>query len=223
MGVYFYSDGAWEKNANTVWYRPLTSITTVEDQSWNDYDFTQHSWTFTSVGRVDCYYLTNPAYLDLSSAPNIPSWSSTRTISIWARPEWVGSSSWIFFSYWLTTTGKYLWLAVTTAKKFNWSIRWTTASTDVIKYNRRYLITFVVISWDFYFYVNWDLIGGWSWVSTNAISSSYILRLWRRNDAVDASTQYYGYLSELIIENIARTQDKIKSYFNANKSKYWLE
>ena len=221
MWVYFYR-GGWEMGANTVWYRPLTTLTTVNDQSWNGYDFTLHQGSFTNIDWVDCYYLSNPAYLDLSSADNIPYWSADRTISIWARPTSVASSWSIFLSYGDRSAWKYVWFSVGTDKKISGSIWGTSAITDTITYDNRYLVTFVVLNWDFYFYVNWKFIGSWSWVSTYKISSSYILRIWRRNDAVDASTQYYWYLSELIIEDIARTQTQIKSYFNMTKSKYWL-
>lgn len=227
MGVYFWTEYKWQPWTNTVAYRPLTSTTTVNDQSWNNYTLTQTGGSFTTLDGVDCFYngWSTTGYFTLSSAPLIPIWNADRTISLWARPSNYSTSyTRYFIRYWAAgTSWQWVWLATNTNWKYSASVYWTSIYWDIMTADAWVLLTFTS-SWNtFNFYVNGVLV--WTktaTINTSAITSSLPLRLMRSHDTNSSSYQVRWYLSEVIIEDKTWTATEIANYFNSNKAKYWL-
>lgn len=219
----------WEPWANTVAYRPLNSTTTVNDLSWNNYTLTQNWWIFTTVDGIDCYSYNWGGYLQLSSAPKIPSWNSDRTIHVRVYPRGYSSSYvkyFLYYGYVTTSENTATGIAITT----QWRPYTTIGRTGVTWYSLGFtniwsLLTMTLSGVNIYLYQNGVL--QWSdWASsrypinTPAISSSVPLVFLRRystdnNGAVNAA------LSEVIIEDRTRTAQEIADYYNLTKSKYW--
>lgn len=229
MGVYLWEDYNWKPWDNTVAYRPLTSQTTVNDQSWNNYTLTQTGGSFTTLWDVSCFYngWGTSWYFNLNSAPKIPSGNADRTISLWVKPNsYSGSSQNTILSYGTDTAGEMVRFIISTSWKYGITVDGSSGiySSGLISTSNWKLMTFVSSGNSYYLYVNWSLegMGTYSSINTTAVSSSYPLRIMRRNTSTSSNYQLRWYLSEVIIEDIVRTDQKILNYFNSLKWKYWL-
>lgn len=224
--AYIGEDPAWKPNAHTVAYRPLTSTTTVYDQSWNNYTLTQTGGSFTTVDGVDCFYngWSTTGYFNLTSADKIPTWSAARTILLWVYPTSYSSSySRYFLSYWRSTNAGKMDLTINTEKKCAFSIWGTSKSWAVMNTTGRTLITLRTNGANTYLHLNGLQQASYTeTLTTNAISSSYPFRLMRLNTSTSSNYQVRWYLSEVIIEDKNWTATEILNYFNDNKAKYWL-
>lgn len=217
----------WKPNANTVAYRPLTATTTVNDQSWNNYNLTQTWWSFTTLNWVSCFYngWSTTGYFNLTSAPKIPSGNADRTISFWGSPSGYSSSyqRW-FISYGQDSSGKSMYIGTSTwwAYRVYFNGTYLTNPSAFTAWTWA-LITFVGNWTSKYLYVNWIQVATTTYTqSTTAVSSSYPFRLMRQNTSSSSNQQVRWYLSEVIIEDKAWTATEVENYFNDNKSKYWL-
>ena len=214
----------WQPWANTVAYRPLNSTTTVNDQSWNNYNLTQTWGSFGTYSGVDCFYngWSTTGYFNLTSAPLIPSGNASRTISLWTN----FSSLWSRYvlSYW-SQNGTWRGLNLQTTSSYSFvNIIWKTLRWPNISIGVRYLHT-ITTEWnEIKYYVNWVLqaTNTDTTINTNAITSSLPFRLMRVNNSTSTSYQTRWYLSEVIIENKARTEQEIQDYYNQIKSNYGL-
>lgn len=226
MAIYLWVDERWKPWANTVAYRPLNSTTTVNDQSWNNYNLTQTWWSFTTVNWVDCFYngWGTTGYLSRATAPNIPTWSADRTISLWIMPTSTSTTIRDIFNYWSQSLSYgYVWMRTSTSSAYQANVQYTSITGDSVQTDVWALLTFVSSSSSFSFYVNGVLIGTKSGtLNTQAVSSSYPLMLMRNNTNSSTNYQTRWYISEVIIENKAWDDGDIVNYYNDNKSKYWL-
>lgn len=218
----------WRKPwVNTVAYRPLNSTTTVNDKSGNGYNLTQTWGSFGTYNGVDCFYngWSTTGYFTLTSWANIPSGNTNRTILLWTYPTGYSSSySRCFFRYGTSSAGKWVELDISSSGKYR-----ATSGTTVITWGAFptwawSLLTFTTAWNTFNLYANSVLQGSDSsgTINTEAISSSYPLRLMRLNTSTSNSYQVRGYISEVIIENKTRTAQEIRNYYNQTKSNYWL-
>lgn len=215
--------GGWTPWANTVIYYPLTSTTTVEDKSWNWYDLTNNgNVTFWTNAWVDCanfwtpwqgnhnLYYTNPTFL--------PSWNASRTMSIWAyntRPSqhdslmmfwWERSSyklsslffdAWVYFAWYSADTQQYTFTTNTwhnVIATYDGSI--VRLYLDGVEKGTR---TTTLNTTTPKFWIGWGGTGYWS-------GNHY--RDW--------------YLSECIVEDVARTAQEVADYYDLTKWNYWL-
>lgn len=230
MGVYLWVDQQQRQPwANTVAYRPLNSTTTVSDQSGNNHTLTQTWGSFGTYNWVDCFYNggSSLGYLELETAPNIPSGNADRTISFWAYPtSYNRYYDRYFFSYGdFAANGKAVYLVIGS----NWKMMADVLggaifSTNTMSTSGWSLLTFTT-SWNtFSVYENGELV--WSnssiTINTRAVASPYSLRLMEWRDSTSLNYQVQWYLSEVIIENKTRTATEISNYYNITKSKYWL-
>ena len=224
--AYIGEDPTWKPNEHTVAYRPLTATTTVNDQSGNSYNLAQTGGSFTTLWDVSCFYngWSTTGYLNLTSASKIPTWSADRTISLWVNPTGYSSSySRYIFCYWKDTGTNQLFAHIHTNKLYRASNYQSVISWKTMTANTRALLTMVVSGGNLSFYVDGVSASSTTLaVTTQAISSSYPLRLMRMNTSSSANYQTRGYLSEVIIEDKAWTATEIANYFNDNKAKYWL-
>lgn len=218
-----------EPNANTVAYWPLNSTTTVNDQSWNWYNLTQHSWWFTTIDWVSCFY-TNAwswsGYLDLTSASLIPTWDAARTILFWIRSTWYSSSRPTYcFNYWWSDQETWFNVFISATTRRSLSTNNTTITWWNTQFNTRQLIV-ATSSWNtFYLYVDWahkqTATTTQYNINTSAVSSWLPLVLMRRWGSY-TNTQSDWYLSEVIIENRQRSDAEITAYYNHTKWNYWI-
>lgn len=224
--AYIGENPTWKPNAHTVAYRPLTETTTMYDKSWNNYNLTKIDGSFTTIWGVSCFYNGggSSGYFNLTSWANIPSWNAARTISMWVRVTALWSYVNYIFNYWNWNNANQAFsLYATTATKFAASTKSNEVTSSVFTKNVWYLLTFTLGSWAAKFYVNGEYIGSLTGTqNTQAISSSYPLRIFRLMNSTSTNYQTRGYLSEVIIEDKAWTATEIASYFNNNKEKYWL-
>lgn len=224
----------WKPWANTVAYRPLNSTTTVNDQSWNNYNLTQTGGSFGTYNGVNCFYNGGgtTGYFTLTSGAKIPSGNAVRTISLWA---YTTSTDYNYQRYFIEYWRHITWNAVYIA-----NVK-PTSSSSYVKYqagfwNAEYaqktnqplntwaLLTFVY-SGSMNLYVDGELAESKSSstsINTTAISSSYPLRIMKWATSTSNNYQVRWYISEVIIENKARTADEISAYYNQTKGNYWL-
>ena len=208
----------WKPWSNTLLYLPLESDT--NDHSWNSYTITQN-WAVT---KWDIWYYFNWGYLVTPSFI----WPTTyTTISIWVKPNWISSLFQAIFSkYYWSLDFPYITINVYIPENTsNWSFQVTNSSKNVVSsdsslsmWNWQNIIW--VYDWSkVYFYKNWVLASSasQSWnIYSNNTQLSIGNFLWNLNQP------YYGYISECIFENIARTPEQVAWYYNKTKSHYWL-
>lgn len=213
-----------EPNANTVAYRPLNSTTTNTDQSWNGYNLRQTWGSFTTLDGVDCFYngWSTTGYFNLTSASKIPSWNADRTILLRANSKSYSSSyDRAILQYGSNANGSQLTIALSTSNNaaaltYNYAVTWDTMTSWKWV---SLAFTYSWGTWKFY----QDGVLKWSAntsLSTTAISSSYPLRLMRRNTSTSSNYQFRWYLSEVIIEDKAWTADEVLAYYNQTKWNY---
>lgn len=226
----------WKPWANTVAYRPLNSTTTVKDQSWNNYNLTQTGGSFGTYNGVNCFYNGGgtTGYFTLTSGAKIPSGNASRTILMRVCPTSVSSwGSRYIFSYGYnstTSTASYgieiYMLAIGTISDRNyrysdwgWYGIWKTSVA-----NEWALLNVVVSNSTLTFYNNGVKTAGngFSNINTTAISNTRPLKILRHYQDTGTAYQFRWYISEVIIENKARTADEILAYYNQTKGNYWL-
>lgn len=230
MGVYLRVDEWWHPWANTVAYRPLTSASTVNDQSWNDYNLT-NNWAvqFGMYGGVDCSFFEsgNSQWLSVT-LPAI--WNSAFTYSCWiyrlGYSSWPDSKSQVFMMWPLNSNRACFGLAINWASGWNDEFQvWTWGQDDnTWEYSQINQWEHVVVTNDGTtkkFYLNWVLESS---VSMSINVTNGIFRLWSFTQYFQNNRwqRFYGYMSEFIAENKTRTDQEIASYYNSTKRNYGL-
>ena len=200
--IYSTSGGwGWQPWVNTLAYYPLTSSSTVNDQSWNNYTLTNSWVTFTTLGWVDCANFDWSSWLYNTSFAIIGTWDFT--LSLRGCPT--SNSQWMWLFVWNSLTDVVI-------NSVNGYIQDTSAPTPL---NTWTYITFTRSSWNLHIYSNWT-----EYVDTafsNDIQSN--LYMWKRPN----NTLYLSWwLSECIVEDRAWTATEITDYFNETKANYWI-
>lgn len=209
----------WKPWANTVAYYPLTSITTTTDSQWT-YNLTNGgNVVFGTYQWVDCASFNGTSSSMLSNTSlSFPS-SPTQTVSVWMYISWTGNVyqtiyhiwttsrtwklwSWFYYNTWLSISSWYGWYESIKAWNVNWA--W-------------HLLTNVT---------NWtssvQYLDGVEYQSfTNSLTNTQTqLRVgWAQSSSSERLTWY---LSNLIVENKARTAQEVTDYYNQTKWDYWL-
>ena len=213
----------WKPGSNTIAYYPLTSTTTTSDMKWSGtaYNLTNSgNVTFWTYNWVSCAYFNGTTNWYLYNTSLSFSYPSEQTVCVWMYIS--GTSSWVYQAIY------HIWIVGWTWKLGSWfrygtwlSLSGWTGSSEVIKsWN---------INWAWHLLAN---ITNWNssiqyldWVqyqsNTNSLSATQSgIYLWgAQNTSSDRLTWYE---SELIVENKARTSDKVMAYYNQTKSNYGL-
>ena len=200
----------WEPWDNTLAYYPLSSD--FNDASWNWYNLTNTWATITTKAWVDCAYYNWSSYSTNSSVPN---WTS-RTLSAWVYIETNKSSNMGVICTW-DTDWSFVWLWIYSWK---WYItdRWTHDQVWTISVlNWWHLITATISNWsNMILYTDWVQNASYTF-SRGAWNSITIgARTWSWTEKLT------WYVSNVIVEDKARTADEITAYYNLTKSNYWL-
>lgn len=212
----------WTPWANTVAYYPLTSVSTVDDESGNNRDLTNSWIIFGDYWWVDCGYFDGSVYASFSwfsldnSARTVNFWAYC-TWSVWgyyavahisdfsAHPSW---SLWVKFNNWNTNVWPWDWV--------NASAETVTATVTAWWHN----IVVVQESTAVKLYVDGTLIG----TNSSYPSESWTPSGWSvgSKNASTHSERFIGYVSNLILEDKVWTATEVADYFDQTKSTYWI-
>lgn len=205
----------WNPWANTILYMPFE--TDLLDHSGNNISFTNTNVTLVNQTA----YFNGSAKLVNS---NFTSYLSAVpfTLSFWIKQPSIVNDGWLIVSN-KKVSGSWYWWDL---QNISWKIRvesvwWgTNIFSNTLSTNTWYLVTVVFSSSNKYLYMNGSLLT--SWTSTiNSFRDEF--RIWV-NDADSWMTPVYinGYMSDLIMEKVAWTQQQVTDYYNLVKSNYWL-
>lgn len=237
MWVYIREDGSYIPNANTLFY--VTNDWEITDHS--QYNHTM-SWLWTSSYttlstwvKVADFDGTNLIY---SSTFNEANNSTTFTMHCWYKAK--SDTTEATFAWWMwrnqdssSTTDRWWAKWQRDSWTSNWYvIYWPSSSSrasntsvaitqDTSKFE---LYTFTINGWTVVVYKNAVQVGTRSWATIRWWSSTWTsISLWWYR-AYDGSTWQIApcYLWEFILENKVQTLGEIQSYFNNNKSLYWI-
>ena len=225
IGTNLVRPSGWTPWSNTLAYRPLTSSTTVNDQSWNWMNFTNTNVTFWTYKWVDCAYFSwdNGCQLRNTSFPN------------WRDRDWTVSCWNYYISNGRTANGNYdqlLWW---------WGQQWVRRDCYSSPYNKllqswctgytltsdswwlHTVSTFNSTTKVFKYYVNWSLHSSFTY-SSGSTSYQNMFTMSNSNDQTNAAYKRWKWgASELIVEtNKIRNASEITTYYNQTKSKYGL-
>ena len=205
----------WQPWANTIAYYPLTDD--FNDYGWNSYNLTQNSAQITTLNWVKCCDL-NSSYCAANFAVNtLPCTMAFRHKS-------------------KVTTNKFLAICFADSTR-NWGGRWIwTWNVDELQV-RYWNPTNTYSPVNYTFNTNWNLyvltLSDAKWtlyinsdtyqLKTNLSAPSWSgspLRIW----ANEVWQTWWGnwYISQIIVENKARTAQEVSDYYNQTKWNYWL-
>jgi hypothetical protein len=217
----------WTPWANTIAYYPLTSSSTNKDIV-NNRNLTTFWWvtyetlsSWLSVARLSGVSSSNSNQLITDSH----TWYNIGTISVWGKPEnngWSYVNKYILARVW---NQEYLDLFTAWNGVYNARSKVSSSSSRIYTSN---ISPIVDNKWHHFvasssvnsiaLYIDWVLI--WQTNTTaNELSTNAYLYIWSNDDS------YYGYkwlMSNVIIENKARTAQEISDYYNQTKANYWL-
>lgn len=199
----------WKPWPNTIAYYPLEK--NFNDYSWNWYNLTVSNATITNLNWVSCgLYSNGRAY---NATPTV--WS-TRTLVAW----FYNQTSWILVWTGATQSWYYAIMMSNNWDKIQISDFYTTGySSSSISSNSWHLWVAIADWANMYIYVDWVLAN--SWTHSNTLSSTWV-SAWGKPFTNQYTDYFSWYLSNVILENKARTAQEISNYYNQTKSKYWL-
>lgn len=222
MGVYIHTD-EWLPTSTTVAYYPLTTISTVNDQSGNNRNLTNNWATFWTYGWADCMRLNSSSSYLQWNIWDISQYS--HTISIWAYKTWWGGG--------YPLTQRWLW-----DSNHKWWVELIQRSSNYIRYAfwfddldspnnystwawHNVVLQYNKSSNSQIMYIDWTKVGERSCTYTHTIYSTTNFVIGK--DVPLSSSEYWnGYLSNYIVESKLRTAQEIANYYNSTKSNYWL-
>lgn len=218
MGVYLRVNEHWQPWVNTVAYYPLDNTNTVNDLSWNGYNLTNNWATFTTLNGVECVQTGSSKYLT-STTTVLPTWSASRTISVWCNLTTNNSFN-LIVGYWQSANDYDCLLYVRNSTYTFYSDSFYSSNSSATTWTRAlYTVTY---DWTtLRQYINWTKVKeDTATLNTTAVSASYPFAVWIHNEYL--SSAFNWYISNVIVENKTRTEQEIEDYYNHTKSNYWL-
>lgn len=207
--------------ANTVAYYPLTSTTTVNDMSGNNRNLTNNNVVFWVYQWVNCWYFnarwSSAWYCWLYNSSFYP-WGSASfpiTVNLWFYASW-NSTYYNPRLIWPILWAKSLWNIV--AWWYGWNINW--APFNIWEWTN---VCFILTDNNHYtVYKNWVLQYENVYTDISSWNSKY-LTVWTRDDNWTQNWDKWDWwISNIILENKARTADEVLDYYNSTKSLYWI-
>lgn len=205
--------------ANTIAYYPLTSTTTVNDMSGNNYNFTW-SATFWVDEWVDCYQCRSNSNILKNDVSLLYNKSNLAVNLRFFQKSQVNRTQLMFKTWDLSAHGRmflyYIWWGHTLSASKYWDDKDTGYSVNAGQW-LNLCATYDGSVWKTY--INGNLI--YSWTTSLSIPSSWNTSI--GYTTYSSTTEYFnGNMSELILEDKARTAQEISNYYNSTKSNYWL-
>lgn len=215
----------WQPWANTLAYYPLTSVSTTSDLSWNNYDLT-NDWNtqFWTYAGVDCAYINFNWRTALSNSTLWGQiWTNAPfTYSAWVNSMYVNSERGILSCYKSWAWDEDRAITIMNDGKIRFYINSGGAHfayTSSISANTWYYIVGTLDWTDMKVYLNAVLSETTaSWYTTD--TSSMAFAIWTKHPS--QSNAFEWYVSDVIIENKARTAQEIEDYYNQTKFLYWI-
>ena len=216
--IYIWVEESWRQPwANTVLYMPFK--TDLLDHSGSNYSLTQ-TWTVSISGwfaYFNGWYLYNNTDKVLQQMP--------ATVSVRVNLDSVSGND----EQCIVNSNRYSWgfngwnlIRDFNQKKLRSEVLpwWSVYQSVTTSANTRYLMTLTMESWTSTFYINWASQNT-SWCNVTmqtrfAIGTSN----WADNDLWQYLFRWY--MSDLIIEDKARTAGEVSTYFDLTKWNYWI-
>lgn len=225
-------DSSWHPWANTVLYLPL---------DWDVVDYSTYNRTFTVLGSTSAVW--SPVFDTIASGkevgdfiktwPNDSNWFAYTTSIADIPTSWnMTLSAWIncgtSSNYYeeiiaFRWNGGYRWMLMKSdADKllFHWTAQEVTTLTPTVW--TWYNIVVVIDSWTCYIYSNWTQIYSDSYSYWSGAEALCLGAYYNSYQSAYREETYNGKLSEVIIENVAWTQQEISDYFDQTKANYWI-
>lgn len=219
VGSNLVRPSGWTPWSNTLAYRPLTSTTTVNDQSGNNYNLTNTgSVTFWTYKGVDCAYfswsnkLTTTSFVSNQQAVTVSCWVyfiRNGYSNNWNYNQFVRRWGWSSANFWPYYENN------TSTKKIVCSPWWIGTKTPTSDSSRMYIT--VTFNWSntIKLYMNWVLDG----TNSSATVPSWS-RIWVWGYTANNTNVRKWWISEVIVENKVRTDQEIADYYNQTKATY---
>lgn len=220
-----YVEQGWQPWVNTIWYRPLVSD--INDHSWNNNHLTW-AWTvaYSQVGwaTINSYNTTSSSnYLYSTSITWMVSWNGASTQSMWLYFDGTVNSQADsnIYMIWQSGTSDYMRNLLT--QMYTRDVRisqrgsasWTMFSLQDNTWHH------IVITYDgtkFNCYLNWNKQGEWTKSIDTHWSDLYLM-----NASWESWKNWiYSNMSDVILENKARTAQEISDYYDLTKGNYWI-
>lgn len=200
----------WE---NTILYLPMTED--LLDHSWNSIAITNNNsvsivdWAWYFWGASRRLTFTNP--YNMSGGRTISAWFKTSSNSEqWFYTQWVNNTN-TMLHIWYSSTSRWLVIAFYANDMDSGSTSWTDNNWHhaVFTYNGW---------WSTIIYLDWVVLKSWSLSGLNPWNNTGCI--W---DLITGTWKTFnGYMSQYIIEKIARTDQEVLDYYNMTKWNYWL-
>lgn len=214
----------WQPWANTLLYLPFVSD--MNDHSWNWNNPTSSSNAIiTTLDGVNCCFL-NQWRIVLPAIWAV--FNSIFTVAWWINitgTKWNGfnciMASWTYGAY---NAFGLTWYYKTGQNDFGaWYCAWASVAINTPSYSwgwRHFLAT-LDANKKLVLYMNWSEVDSTtSWTPHINDNTVYI---WVNTEVPnDTSRWSYCYLSDLILEDKARTAQEVSDYFDQTKSLYWI-
>lgn len=217
--IYIRVDEWWQPWANTVAYYKLE--TDGNDYSWNWNNWQSWNVTYGTWSGKQCAHFNGNWNCGIS----LPAlWSfSNLTMSVWVKTSRSQASTATVAILAPTSDNKNIGIQMNsgtiTLSRWDGSNAYDTTDWSWTNNVRHNIIATYNSSWA-KLYVDWVYI--WqNTASTSVVSEAYTSRI-GSNDNQQDSFAYYGYASELIIENVVWSATDVANYYNDNKANYWI-
>jgi len=218
MGVYLYTDEGWLPWANTMAYRPLTSSTTLNDQSGNSYNLTNKgSVTFWTYKWVNCAYFdgTWSNYLDIGTFPTNQQAFTVSCRIYYISNEKTANGNYDQVAWWWYTNH---WLRRDCYNSpYNKLICWWIDAWSLTSDSAWIYTTYTFNGSNVgTFYKNWSLV----WTYTNTPNFWTYFSIGAIHNSSSGYKKWKWGISEVIVESWQRTAQDVANYFNQTKSNY---
>lgn len=217
--------GGWRQPwANTLLYLPLQ--TDVIDQSGNNRStFWYGTSSFTTVWNVPSANFSS-GKISVSN-DFITTALTEKTISCWVYPTFSSVNSDNTFLYWLVTDNCFFALTFVSSSKIDswtWD-HWNLTTADLgYSQNQWMLVTTTCKDWadNNKVYINWNLAVQWQWTNRPRWYSSATFNLWTFIGWTHNTYAWNINISNVILEDKARTAQEVSDYYNSTKSLYGI-
>ena len=219
-----WGGGWWKPWANTLAYYPLTSTTTVNDESGNSLNLTNSNTQFWTYNWVDCAYF---------NGTNAGLRQDTLTTSyIWTTFTWSAFicpySTWDIAVSTMSNVGTKSQIVLQVNKSRNkfaynlgdWSNWIDIDYSSTVSANTWYhLVITHDSSNNVIGYLNWNQVVASTWWVWQTTTNFWIWCYVYSNNEI-----YYGkgYVSNVVLENKVWSAQEVSDYYDQTKSNYWI-